>query len=50
MEFSIQGLTLKNVCYVIRFRGRQKQRKHVQRNDIKDALSPSTAIFKFISD
>ena len=35
----------KNICNVIKFRGRQKQRKHVQGNDIQGALSPSTAIF-----
>ena len=43
MQFSVQVLTHKNICNVIRFRGRQKQ--HVQGNDIQDALSPSTAIF-----
>ena len=40
----------KNVCYVIRFRGYQKCQKHVRGDDIQDALSPSTAIFRFISD
>ena len=28
----------KSVCNVIRFCGRQKQRKHVQENDIQDAF------------
>ena len=50
MQFSVQGLTFKNVCNVISFRGRQKQRNHVPGNDIKDALSPSTVILLFISD
>ena len=40
----------KNVCNGIRFRGYQKYLKHVRRDDIQDALSPSTAIFRFISD
>ena len=35
---------------VIRFRGNQKYQKHVQWDDIQDALTPSTAIFRFISD
>ena len=37
-------------CNVIRFRVIQKYRKHVYGDDIRDALSPSTAIFGFISD
>ena len=37
-------------CNVIRFRGNQKYRKHVHGDDIQDALSPSTAIFSYISD
>ena len=40
----------KNICNVIRFRGNQKYRKHVHEDDIHEALSPSTAIFCFISD
>ena len=44
-QFSVQELTLENICNVIRFRGRQKQRKHVQGNDIQNELSPSIAIF-----
>ena len=43
-------MDLKNVCNVIRFRGNQKNRKHVHGDDIQDALSASTAIFRFISD
>ena len=39
--------TLQNVCNVIRFRGRLNN-KHVQGNDIQDALSPSTAIFFYV--
>ena len=35
----------KNNCNVIRFRGIEKYRKHVHRDDIEDALSPSTVIF-----
>ena len=49
-QFSVQELTLHNFFNVIKFCGRQKQRKHVQGNDIQDALSPSTAIFLFIFD
>ena len=41
---------LKNVCNVIRFRGNQKNRKHVHGDDTQDALSSSTAIFRFIPD
>ena len=40
----------KHVCNVIRFRGNKKYPKHVYGDDIQDALSPSTAIFWFISD
>ena len=40
----------KNVCNVIRIRGNQKYRKHVRGDDIQDALSPSTAIFRLNSD
>ena len=35
---------------VIRVRGNQKYQKHVQWDDIQDALTSSTAIFLFISD
>ena len=35
----------KNVCNVIRFRGDQNYRKHVNGDDIHEALSPLTAIF-----
>ena len=40
----------KHVWNVIRFRGNQKYRTHIHGDDIQDALSPSTAIFWFISD
>ena len=40
----------KTICNIIRFRGNQKYRKHVDWDDIQDAISPSTAIFWFISD
>ena len=40
----------KNICNVFRFRGNQKFRKHDHQDDIQDALSPSTAIFCFISN
>ena len=41
----------KTICNVIRFRGNQKHQKHVDRDDIQDALSPANAIsFLFISD
>ena len=50
MDFLYKNGLYKNVCNVIRFCGRQKQRRHVQGNDIQDALSPSTAIVWFIYD
>ena len=40
----------KNVCNVIRCCGYQNYLKHGRGDDIQDALSPSTAIFRFISD
>ena len=36
---------IKKKCNVIRFRGNRKYQKHVQLDDIQDALNPSTAIF-----
>ena len=48
--FRTRMVFAKNICNVIRFRGNQKYRKHVHGDDIQDALSPSTAIFWFISD
>ena len=50
MEFSVLEWIYKNVFIIIRFRRNQKYRKHVHGDDIQDALSPSTAIFWFISD
>ena len=50
MQFSLQEWILQNVCNVIRFRRNKKNRKHVHVDDIQDVLSPSTAIFCFISD
>ena len=44
-QFSVQEMTLQNMCNVIRFQGRQKQRKHVQGNNIQDALSSSTYLY-----
>ena len=44
MEFT------KHVCNVIGFRGNQNIKNMSYRDDIQDALSPSTAIFRFISD
>ena len=46
MQISVQEWNFqKKKCNVIRFRGNQKYRKHVQWDEIQDALTPSTAIF-----
>ena len=49
-NFLFKNGLYKNVCNVIRFRGNQKYRKHVNRDAMQNALSPSTAILWFISD
>ena len=43
--FFLQEWTLQKNCNVIRFLGNQKYQKTIHGNDIKDALSRSTAIF-----
>ena len=39
MQFSVQKLTFKTFCNVIRFRGNQKYRKHVRGDDIQMHLA-----------